>query len=259
MTPARLDRLSALLEGIRPRVSLAEHDSLDTFCLHLVQGPTPPKAKLCMQSAPMDAMRLLVCPPGHGLQEYLLPGERGWIAFEVGFDGPVGPVFMAEFGGVISIPMQFADPSLAQIVQLIASEMQTDRCGQPLLMDRAGDILLIGLMRHLIARPQKTTGLFTALSDPRIAKSLVALHTHCANDWTLESLAQVAGMSRTAFASQFTKIMHIAPGKYLGNLRLAIARQMAASGLGLKQIAQKTGYASASTLSRAMGRTGAGC
>lgn len=177
------------------------------------------------------------------------------MSFEVAFDGPVGPAFLAEFVTPMAIDMHDADPSLTQIVHLIASEMQTSRCGQPLLMNRAGDILLIGLMRHLVARPQKTTGLFTALSDPRIAKTLVAVHANAAHLWTLERLAQIAGMSRTSFANQFKEVMQISPGKYVENLRLTVARQMVASGMGLKQIARKTGYASPSTLSRAMGRS----
>lgn len=180
------------------------------------------------------------------------------MSFEVEFEGPVGPAFLAEFAEPLSIAIKEADPSLAQIVSLISSEMQTSRCGQPLLMNRAGDILLIGLMRHLISRPQKATGLFTALSDPRIAKSLVALHADSARLWTLESLAEIAGMSRTSFANHFKAVMQISPGKYMENLRLAIARKMVANGMGLKQIAQKTGYASPSTLSRAMGRSATG-
>ena len=255
MSTLRLDRLSALLEGLCPRVRLILREPASGFCLHIVRHLTPsPQPEQASAPVAVDAMRLLVCPSGHVLLDHLVPGEQAWMGFEVRFDGPVGPAFLAEFKDAMAIPIQAADPSLAQIVQLIAREMQTNRCGQPLLMDRAGDILLIGLMRHLIARPQNATGLFTALSDPRIAKSLVALHTDTARSWTLESLAEVAGMSRTAFASHFKEIMRVSPGKYLEGLRLAIARQMVGSGLGLKQIAQKTGYASASTLSRAMGR-----
>lgn len=254
MSPSRLDRLSALLEGLCPRVSLALQEPVCSFCLHIVRDLPRQQPYKATAAVAVDAMRLLVCPAGHALKDQLVPGEQAWMCFEVRFDGPVGPAFLAEFKNAMAIPMQAADPSLAQIIHLIASEMQTNRCGQPLLMDRAGDILLIGLMRHLIARPQSVTGLFTALSDPRIAKSLVALHTDTGHGWTLKSLAGVAGMSRTAFANDFKKIMHVSPGKYLEGLRLAIARQMVAGGLGLKQIAQKTGYASASTLSRAMGR-----
>jgi AraC-like DNA-binding protein len=252
MNAPRLDRLSALLEGLRPRVSLSSQEQV--FSLHILREGGIPQQDTAFSASVVNSMRLLVCPAGHSFKDYLAFGEHRWMSFEAAFDGPVGPAFLAEFGEPMAIPIKDADPSLAQIVHLIASEMQTNRCGQPLLMNRAGDILLIGLMRHLISRPQKTTGLFTALSDPRIAKSLVAVHANFAHLWTLESLAQIAGMSRTSFATHFKEVMQISPGKYLENLRLAIARQMVESGIGLKQIAQKTGYASPSTLSRAMGR-----
>jgi AraC-like DNA-binding protein len=253
MTSPRLDRLSALLEGLRPRVSLSSQEKI--FSLHILREGAVQQPETKFSVLGVNSMRLLVCPAGHSFKDHLTSGEHRWMSFEAAFDGPVGPAFLAEFGEPIAIPIQDADPSLAQIVHLIASEMQANRCGQPLLMNRAGDILLIGLMRHLISRPQKTTGLFTALSDPRIAKSLVALHADAAHLWTLESLAHIAGMSRTSFANHFKEVMQISPGKYLENLRLNIARQLVANGMGLKQIAQKTGYASASTLSRAMGRS----
>jgi transcriptional regulator GlxA family with amidase domain len=80
------------------------------------------------------------------------------------------------------------------------------------------------------------------------------MHTQPAHPWTLDALAQLAGMSRTSFANHFKEAMQVSPGKYLEKLRLAIARQMAQSGIGLKQIAVRTGYASPSTLSRALSR-----
>lgn len=253
MHPPRLDRLSALLEGLLPRIGLSDQEQ--GLSLHILRDPLLQQQETEFSSVGVDSMSLLVCPAGCASKDHLAPGEQRWMSFEVAFDGPVGPAFLAEFGEPMVIPIKDADPSLTQIVHLIASEMQTSRCGQPLLINRAGDILLIGLMRHLISTPQKTTGLFTALADPRIAKSLVALHADTARLWTLESLAQIAGMSRTSFANHFKEVMQMSPGKYLENLRLAIARQMVASGMGLKQIAQKTGYASPSTLSRAMGRS----
>jgi len=205
----------------------------------------------------MDTLTLLVCPAAYPCSDAVVWPQQRWMSFEVVFDGPIGPAFLAEFAEPMTIRMRDADPSLTQIVALIASEIQTSRCGQPLLMNRAGDILLIGLMRHLTSRPQTMTGLFSALSDPRIARSLVALHSNTAHPWTLENLAHLAGMSRTSFANRFKNVMQIPPGKYLENLRLTMARQMISRGMGLKQVSAKIGYASASTLSRAMGRSGA--
>jgi len=248
MSLPTLDRLSALLQGLAPRVSLtAAPKGLGLHILVKAQPNDP--------APTLHDLILLVMPP-HSDQSAIeqTPGYRIWMSFEVALDGPVAPIFLSEFLTPLHIDLASADTSLAQIVKLMASEMTSSRCGQPLLMDRAGDILLIGMLRHLVAQPERTTGLFTALADPRLAKTLVAMHADASKPWTLEILAEVAGMSRTSFATQFKQLMRSSPGKYLENLRLALAHRLVANGVGLKKVANATGYASASTLSRAMNR-----
>lgn len=252
MTPPRLDRLTALLEGLNPKVTLTS--KADGFSLHIIKTLTPEPASDGFSVIELDALNLLVCPSGHALQQALEADQQCLMSFDVVFDGPMGPSFLAEMSQPIAIGMKVADPSLVQVMSLIAHEMQASRCGQPLFINRAGDMLLISLMRHLTSRPQQASGLFWALSDPRIAKSLVAMHTQPAHPWTLEILAHLAGMSRTSFANNFKDVMKVSPGKYLENLRLAIARQLVHTGIGLKKIAARTGYASPSTLSRALSR-----
>lgn len=253
MEAPRLDRLSALLEGLSPKVTLTAKPQ--GFSLHIIKSGLPEDIKGNPSSIPPDAMSLLVCPSAYSFEKLLQANQLCCMSFEVLFDGPMGPSFLAEQSLPITIVMKDADPSLVQVMMLIANEMEASRCGQPFFMNRAGDILLVSLMRHLTSRPQQSTGLFQALSDPRIAKSLVAMHSKPAHPWTLESLANLAGMSRTSFANYFKDVMQVSPGKYLENLRLAIARQLVQSGIGLKQIAARIGYSSPSTLSRALSRS----
>jgi len=253
MTVPRLDRLTALLEGLSPKVTLATKPN--GFSLHIIKTVTSEHSTDSFSGMQQDALSLLVCPGACSFEKLLEANQRCFMSFEVVFDGPMGPSFLAELSQPISIVMKDADPSLLQVMTLIANEMQASRCGQPFFMNRAGDILLISLMRHLTSRPQQSSGLFHALSDPRIARSLVAMHTKPSHPWTLETLADLAGMSRTSFANYFKQVMQVSPGKYLENMRLAIARQLVHTGIGLKQIAARTGYSSPSTLSRALGRS----
>ncbi len=253
MNAPRLDRLTALLEGLSPKVTLTPQPN--GFALHIVKAIGPVQGVDCTSANPPEALSLLVCPAACSFEKLLDANQRCFMSFEVAFDGPMGPSFLAELSQPISIDMKDADPSLLQVMTLIANEMQASRCGQPFFMNRAGDILLISLMRHLTSKPQQSSGLFHALSDPRIARSLVAMHTKPSHPWTLESLADLAGMSRTSFANYFKQVMQVSPGKYLENMRLAIARQLVHTGIGLKQIAARTGYSSPSTLSRALGRS----
>ena len=253
MNAPRLDRLTALLEGLSPKVTLVTKPN--GFSLHIIKAITPAQGMEWTTGNQPDALSLLVCPASCSLEKLLEANQRCFMSFEVAFDGPMGPSFLAEQSKPISIVMKDADPSLVQVMMLIANEMQASRCGQPFFMNRAGDILLISLMRHLTSKPQQSSGLFHALSDPRIARSLVAMHTKPSHPWTLETLADLAGMSRTSFANYFKQVMQVSPGKYLENMRLAIARQLVHTGIGLKQIATRTGYSSPSTLSRALGRS----
>ncbi len=268
-----LDRLSALLKGLSPRVVLrstgpaSPFDALglapapnrpgngpgDGLDLHLLMDPTLAQGG---SGAHLQALSLLVCPSGNLAAWAALEqqGLRAWVRFSVIFDGPVGPLFLREFHRAEHIELHAADASLAQIVQLMVTEMQATRCGQPLLMDRAGDILLIGLLRHWVKHPQNSVGLFGGLANPRLARALVAMHSQPASTWTLERLAAEAGMSRTAFATQFKHAMGVPAGRYLEGLRLTLAQRLVADGNGLKRVAQETGYASPATLSRAMGR-----
>jgi len=252
MDAPRLDRLTALLEGLSPKVTATAEPN--GFALHIIKAATKVQGLNCISGIQPEALSLLVCPATYSLEKLLEADQQCFMSFDVVFDGPMGPSFLAELSQPISIVMKNADPSLLQVMTLIANEMQASRCGQSFFMNRAGDILLISLMRHLTSRPQQSSGLFHALSDPRIAKSLVAMHTKPAHPWTLETLANLAGMSRTSFANYFKEVMKVSPGKYLENMRLAIARQLVQSGLGLKQVAARSGYASPSTLSRALSR-----
>ncbi|MEY3428355.1 MAG: hypothetical protein RIS60_1707, partial [Pseudomonadota bacterium] len=233
MESPRLDRLSALLEGLSPKVTLAANPT--GFSMHILKTVKSTQTASDSTKFDIEDLAMLVCPSGYLLEKNMAATQQCFMSFEVEFEGPMRQSFLSELSRPITIGMKDADPSLTQVI---------GRCGQPLFMNRAGEILLISLMRHLTSRPQLGKGLFNALSDPRIAKSLVAMHTKPGHPWTLDGLAQLAGMSRTSFANNFKDAMQVSPGKYLENLRLAIARQMTQSGIGLKQVATKTGYAS---------------
>lgn len=170
-------------------------------------------------------------------------------------DGPVGALFLSEFDQPVVLNPGPEDASLGHVLALIATELREQRCGQPALLNRAGDILFIAILRHLVANPRRALGLFSGLADARISRALVALHAAPQAQWTLEAMAEEAGMSRTAFATRFREVMATPPGKYLAQLRLSIARRTVESGLGLKRAARDSGYRNSSALSRALSRT----
>lgn len=88
------------------------------------------------------------------------------------------------------------------------------------------------------------------LSDSRLGAAIEVMHKHPETSWTLEELAQAAGMSRARFAVHFRQMVGMTPFDYLTNWRLGIAQTMLRKGNSLKLIAPAVGYANATALSR---------
>ncbi len=268
MSPVvRLDRLSALLSGLAPRVEVVRPQPLQAVLswdavaspmlhMHLIMGGLFELSVKGGAARPAQGPAIVLCRGDmpHTLSASSVPAFETVICARATLDGPAATLLLAEFAQPMVVSLAEADASLQQVIQLIAGELLDPRCGQPALLDRAGDILFIGMLRHLVAHPRTSRGLFNGLADPRIAATLVAMHSQPQQAWSLETLAQTAGMSRTAFATRFRELMNQPPGKYLGVLRLSIASRTVRAGLGLKRAARESGYASVSALSRALSR-----
>jgi AraC-like DNA-binding protein len=121
-------------------------------------------------------------------------------------------------------------------------------------------VVLIQLMRWLLDNPQAAgvhPGLIAGLSEPRLARCLAQIHAAPGQAWTLERMAQAAGMSRTRFATLFRQVLGETPADYLADWRLSLARTALSQGRPIKQLAGELGYANPSALSRAFAaRTG---
>lgn len=266
-TAPRLDRLSALLEGLAPRVELAQPAAdVSTITVEASTGQflslyllAQDQMRLGIPQADwltVNAPAIVVCraDTAHSLVAGSAGTFQHLMCAKAFMDGPVASLLLNEFAEPLVVSLDRADSSLCHVVSLISSELLAPRCGQPALLERAGDILFIGLLRHLIAHPKTSGGLFRGLADPRIAHALVAIHAMPQGNWTLERLAEEAGMSRTSFANTFREVMNQPPGKYLAEIRLSIAHRSVQSGKGLKKAARDSGYASSSALSRALSR-----
>lgn len=265
---ARLDRLSALLEGLAPDIivrhagalaacSVAEASTPDHLLLHLLLEGNQ-EIRLAGQAAIIlnaPAIAVLRGDFAHQLIASSADENHRLFCIEARFAGPAAPLLLTAFTQPLFIDLDANAVDMGLVVNLIASELVAPRCGQPALLKRAGEILFIGLLRYLISHPRTPVGMLNGLAEPRIARALVDLHGTPQAAWTLETLAASAGMSRTAFAVRFRDLMGATPGDYVTQLRLGIARREIAQGNGLKRAAQASGYASTTALSRALSRT----
>lgn len=267
MTDTKLDRLSALLEGLAPLVTLglvsesriegasSGDNDTDLQLFFLTRGCAEFKFDGAPQKIHSPALLAIHASRPFVFHRFNTRDPRRLLAARVQLTGPVAALFLEDFSKPWLVSLADDEPSLRLAVEMIESELDAPRCGRPALLNRAGDILFIGLLRYLVAHPNtEGGGLFNGLADPRIAKALVAMHQRPAFKWDLELLAQEAGMSRTAFATKFHQTMRKPPGKYLAAVRLALARRAVELGRGLKEAARVSGYENSSALSRALAR-----
>ena len=87
--------------------------------------------------------------------------------------------------------------------------------------------------------------LLSALGDPKIGPVLGEIHARPEAAWNLETLAAVAGASRSVFAEQFKALTGNPPMQYLKLWRVQVANDLLLStDLAVAQIAERVGYAS---------------
>lgn len=266
-TPS-VDRLSALLERFRVQAALFHTGRLcgnRTFealpgraFLHVLR-----RGEMEVRHLPGEAgvrnLRLaeptLLFYPRPLHHVFVNPPQDGtdFTCATLDFDGGERNPIVQSLPALIRVPLDEID-GLRPALDLLFAEADHVRCGSRLLANRLFEVVLIQLLRWIIDHPAQvgvSSGLITGLSDPRLAKSLVALHRAPQEDWPLERMAAIAGMSRSAFAAAFKSATGTTPASYLTDWRLTLATSMIRTGRPVKLIAAELGFASTASLSRA--------
>lgn len=141
-------------------------------------------------------------------------------------------------------------------MKLLTAEMGGGAPGEAVITDRLGDILLVQALRaHLATTGPDEASWLAGLADPRIARALRSFHGDVAADWTVATLANAAGMSRSSFAERFRTRVGMAPLDYLTRWRLQrVRRSLIETNLPFSTIAACNGYRSRSSCSQSFKR-----
>ena len=137
------------------------------------------------------------------------------------------------------------------LADLLIEEATSPRCGATALLASYVEALIVHLLRAEIEAGRAEAGVLAGLADPRLARALVAIHDTPDRDWRVEVLADLAGMSRSAFMAHFRAVMGETPIRYLRRWRLNHAREDLAQGARVGVVARRYGYASPEAFARA--------
>ena len=141
-------------------------------------------------------------------------------------------------------------------IRLLTLEAEHERMGKTAVINHWASIMMIECLRvYIESLPEATENWLKAMKDPFLTKALVAMHEMPNENWTINKLAEVAGMSRSSFAQRFKEVVGIPPLTYLMDYRLRLAaRYLRLQQNSIGRISGLVGYASDSTFSQAFKR-----
>jgi AraC-like DNA-binding protein len=146
------------------------------------------------------------------------------------------------------------DPGwLGQFIRFAVAETADKRAGGETVLTKLSELMFIDVVRrHIATLPAEKAGWLAGLRDPLVGGALTLIHDKPAHDWTIESLAKQAGLSRSVLAERFTAGVGMPPMHYLAKWRMQIASELLSGGnTNVASIAAKIGYESEAAFSRA--------
>jgi AraC-like DNA-binding protein len=197
-----------------------------------------------------------------------------------------GQIELATFGGggeitnmvcgYLACDGQLLKPVLAGLPRVVRINLRTDPAGdwlentlkhalaQAAARTPGSDVILAhlaevlfaeSLRRYLLSLPEGRTGWLAGARDAAVGRALAALHHEPTRDWTLDSLAREAGISRSALTERFTRFLGQAPMAYLTDWRLELgAEALRSTPLSVQRVALEAGYDSEAAFNRAFKR-----
>jgi AraC-like DNA-binding protein len=166
------------------------------------------------------------------------------------FLGGLPPVFK------VNIRNDPAGQWLQNSIKFLAEEAGANRAGSDAVLTRLSEALFVETLRRYMAElPTEQTGWLAGARDPTVGSALAHLHRAPERLWTIASLAQKVGVSRSVLAEKFRHYLGEPPMTYLSRWRLQLgAGMLNSTSYSVARIAGEVGYESEPGFNRAFKR-----
>ena len=169
--------------------------------------------------------------------------------------------FRALYGSSVEIFSFLADPIVESFeatdqveanLRATLEELSVRQVGYDVMATTLLKQVMIALFRKSLTSSRLWTERLSLLGDPQIARAFAEMTARPAFAHDVETLARVAGLSRSAFMSRFKKLFGASPIAALRDLRIKhAAAQIAIGHLSVDQAAHDAGYSDRSSFARA--------
>jgi AraC-like DNA-binding protein len=216
--------------------------------LHLVR-----KGKMKVYSSTHDTIIIeepsLLFYPSPAKHQFVFDGNVDLTCAIVDLGDGSNNVLIKALPNMLLMPLKDM-PTLSNTLALLFTEAEQEHSGRQVAIDRLFEYLIIQLIRFILDNNQTNIGLFAGLGDKRISKAITAMHNYPSRNWSLESLASQAGMSRARFAVHFRETVGTTPVEFLTQWRIGLAQILLKKGKPIGFVANEVGYSNASVFTR---------
>jgi AraC family transcriptional regulator, activator of mtrCDE len=182
-------------------------------------------------------------------------GYTTMLCGEFHFESTTGNPVMDGLPDLVHVRGEDSGDAYRRLAQLLVQEAGNPGFGMQAVVDRLADALFVMALRQHLAGSASRRGLFAALADARLKRALDAMHREPGRDWTVASLAEVALLSRTAFAERFAEVLEETPYQYLTRWRMAQALKLLRDPrLSVAHVAERLGYQTEAAFRRSFKR-----
>ncbi len=138
------------------------------------------------------------------------------------------------------------------VLELLESETASSRLGSEAATTRLFELLFIHAVRSFTQEHSLSKGWLAGMSDRNVSLAIEAFHSDPRQAWTVDKLAKVARMSRSAFAVRFRQTVGQPPLAYLTEWRIYKAtRLLEKNTVRISDVARTVGYASEAAFTKA--------
>jgi transcriptional regulator GlxA family with amidase domain len=135
-------------------------------------------------------------------------------------------------------------------------ESNRRRPGGEAVLERMSEMMFVDVLRRYVdSLPPEQTGWLAGMRDPGIGRALALLHGRSGEPWSVESLSEAVGMSRSVLHERFAHFIGQTPMQYLAQWRMQVAAgRLRDTDAKVLEIALDVGYESEASFSRAFRR-----
>ena len=238
------------MEGVPDAVRLKTGD-----CFVLPRG-RPFRLASDMTLTPVDAVTIFSPARDGGVVTYNGGGDFFLVGSRFAVSGNHAGILLGMLPPIVHIRKESDQAALRWSVERMMQELRERQPGSFLVAQHLAHMMLVQALRlHLAEGLEGGVGWFFALSDKQMSAAINAMHDDPAYRWTLQELAERAGMSRSTFAQKFKETVGASPLDYLTRWRMLLAGdRLVNSSDPISVIALSLGYESESAFSTAFKR-----